>query len=53
VAGQYVGKIEISISMVATADEYIRTDQLLAGSHFSLLSDHVTTGKLLVRTISL
>ena len=38
--------------MVATADERIRTDQLLAGSHFSPFSDHVTTGKLLVRTIS-
>jgi len=34
--------------MVAAADEYMRTDQLLAGSNFSLLSDHVTTGKLLV-----
>ena len=43
-----VGKIEISISMVAAADEYMRTDQLLAGGHFSLLSDHVSTGKLLV-----
>jgi hypothetical protein len=39
--------------MVVAADEYMRTDQLLAGSHFSLLSDHVTTEKLLVRTISL
>jgi hypothetical protein len=34
--------------MVAAADEYMRTDQLLAGSHFSLLSDHITNGKLLV-----
>jgi hypothetical protein len=34
--------------MVAAADEYMRTDQLLAGSHVSLWSDHVTTGKLLV-----
>ena len=38
VSGQNVGKIKISISIVA-ADEYMRTDQLLAGRHFSLLSD--------------
>ena len=48
-----VGKTEIGISMVATGDEHIRTDQLLAGSHFSRLSGYVTTGQLLVRIISL
>jgi hypothetical protein len=39
--------------MVAAADEYMRTDQPLAGSHFSLLSGDVTTGKPLVQIISL
>ena len=40
-----VGKIKIGISMVATGDEHMRTDQLPAGSHFSWLSGYVTAGK--------
>ena len=48
----YVGKIQISISVVATGDGPIRVDQVFAGSHISILSGHVITCKLLVQMVN-